>query len=122
MKIKKLLFILFLAFALIFFMKLFNPNPMFLVPLLITLEVAIYYIFFKTQLKLIIFLPIFLCFLSTIKSVVDVITKVDGKTAMLRELNIALKFSLFHFIVTMVICIGGILIIKKVRTEHEKNH
>lgn len=114
MKIKKPLFILFLAFALIFFMKLFNPNPMFLVPLLITVEVAIYYIFFKPQLKLIIFLPIFLCFLSTIKSVVDVITKVDGKTAMLRELNIALKLSLFHFIVTMVICIGGILIVKKV--------
>ena len=106
-------FILISMFILFFCIR--RSEKTLLISLCIILETGLFFALFKTQIKTAVFFSIFLCFLVTIGMIIEIVTKVNGKEAILNEINKALNILTTNFIVVMVICIGEILIIKKVR-------
>lgn len=118
---RKYAFILLSIFILLFCMELFDNQKILLISLCIIFETGVYFILLKPQIRTAIIFSFFLCLLTTVRMIVEVLTKVNGEDAILNEINNVLNISVTSFIIVMLICIGEILIIKKVRENHEKN-
>lgn len=114
---KNNIFILLSIFMLLFCMEFFENQIILLISLCIILESGIYFFLLKPPIKAAITFSFFLCFLTTVRMIVEVLTKVNGKDAILDEINNVLNISAISSIVIMIICIGEILIIKKVREK-----